>query len=100
MSLLSAAALIEQLVWAFRCGGLVMLRVRLRRVGLCAWCCRANVGMRVRMDVDGAIVIGSVGGTMVDEDGVASPAESCAVPPKTPKAGAITTAGPNRMLRS
>ena len=38
------------------------------------------VGMRVRVDVDGAVVIGAGPGAMVDEDGVAAPAEARAVP--------------------
>ncbi len=42
--------------------------------------CRSNVGMLVGMDVDGAVVIGACPGAMVDEDGMASPAESGAVP--------------------
>src|SRR5580704_19061817 len=39
-----------------------------------------DVRMLVRVDVDGAVVIGAGPGAMVDEDGVAAPAEACAVP--------------------
>ena len=39
-----------------------------------------DVGMLVRMHVDGAVVIGACTGAMIDEDGVASPAEAGAVP--------------------
>src|SRR5271168_2687678 len=56
---------------------------------LCVWCGRvifgarggwSNVGMHVGVDVDGAVVIGACPGAMVDEDGVAAPAETGAVP--------------------
>jgi len=39
-----------------------------------------DVRMLVRVDVDGAVVIGAGPRAMVDEDGVAAPTEACAVP--------------------
>ena len=57
-----------------------MLRVWCGRVIFDARGGGVNVGMFVGMRVDGAVVIGARPGAMVDEDGVASPAESGAEP--------------------
>ncbi len=50
------------------------------RVVLSARSCRTDVGMLVGMYVDRPVVIGACPGAMVDEDCVASPAESGAKP--------------------
>lgn len=41
---------------------------------------RPDKGMGVWMDVDAAVVEGSTPGMMIDEDGVSTPGEACAVP--------------------
>lgn len=42
--------------------------------------CWAHVGVGVGVNVDAAVVVGAGPGVVVDEDGVASPAEACSVP--------------------
>jgi hypothetical protein len=70
---------VSVLVFVVR-GWFVMLRVWCGGVVFDARRCWGYVGMRVRVDVDGAVVIGASPGAMVDEDGVAAPAEARAVP--------------------
>src|ERR1700729_2789258 len=57
-----------------------MLRVRCGRVIFDSRSGGADVGVVVGMGVDGAVVISACPRAMVDEDGVASPAEARAVP--------------------
>ena len=57
-----------------------MLRVCCGRVIFDARGCGSDVGVFVGMGVDGAVVISARPGAMVDEDGMASPAEARAVP--------------------
>ena len=75
--------LIHRLVLVFVVRGrVVMLRLGVLR-GRVIFDSRGGgvyVGMLVGMDVDGSVVIGTCPGAMVDEDGVAAPAESGAVP--------------------
>jgi len=64
------------------------------RMHLRAWPCMMDEGVGVGMDVYAAIIEGAAPRTMVDENGVASPAKACTAPAKDAKRRADDYGGP------